>query len=196
MATVKKPDRRAERTRDALLTAFRDIVLERGYEGVAVLDVIERANVGRSTFYEHFENKDHIFRQSMQPLLGTLAGAVDPNNDVAKVTMVLEHFWRNRRFARVMLSGTIGEIVASFLAELLEEQLTTLNRSERIAPLIPIPLAAAHLAAGQLALVQKWAGGKVACPASSLAEALCESTAATARVLTRCSHRRTYSGQE
>lgn len=196
MATMKKTDRRVERTRDALLAAFRDLVLEHGYDGITVLDVIERANVGRSTFYEHFENKDHIFRVSMQPLLRTLAGAVDPNNNGAKVTRVLEHFWNNRRFARVMLTGSIGEIVASFLAELLEEQLVALSRSAGIAPLIPIPLAAAQLAAGQLALVQKWAGEKVACPASSLAEALCESTAATARVLTRRSHKRTYSGQE
>ena len=61
MSDGTKPDRRVERTREALLRALRDLLFERGYDGFVVRDIVERANVGRSTFYEHFEGKDEIF---------------------------------------------------------------------------------------------------------------------------------------
>ena len=54
-----KQDRRIQRTRSALLQAFVSLLLEpRRYDQIKVGDIVERANVGRSTFYEHFRNKD------------------------------------------------------------------------------------------------------------------------------------------
>ena len=55
-----RPDRRVGRTRKALKEALTDLILERGYEGVTVQDVIDRADVGRSTFYAHFVDKDDL----------------------------------------------------------------------------------------------------------------------------------------
>jgi AcrR family transcriptional regulator len=55
-----RPDRRVTRTRRALKEALTDLILEKGYEGVSVQDVIDRADVGRSTFYAHFIDKDDL----------------------------------------------------------------------------------------------------------------------------------------
>src|SRR6186713_3590542 len=55
-----KPDRRVARTRRALKDALTDLILEKGYESVTVQDVIDRADVGRSTFYAHFVDKDDL----------------------------------------------------------------------------------------------------------------------------------------
>jgi AcrR family transcriptional regulator len=51
------PDRRILRTRRSLLDALVGLILEKGYEAVTVQDVIDRADVGRSTFYAHFHDK-------------------------------------------------------------------------------------------------------------------------------------------
>lgn len=59
-----------------MLTAFRDLILSRGYDAVTVSDVVERANVGRSTFYEHYEDKEDLFRQSLRAIVPPLADAV------------------------------------------------------------------------------------------------------------------------
>jgi AcrR family transcriptional regulator len=56
----ERPDRRVSRSRRALKEALTDLILERGYEAVTVQDVIDRADVGRSTFYAHFLDKDDL----------------------------------------------------------------------------------------------------------------------------------------
>ena len=59
-----KPDRRVERTRLAILRAFRDLVLTREYDAISVRDIAAAADVGRSTFYEHFDDKDDVFSKA------------------------------------------------------------------------------------------------------------------------------------
>lgn len=54
------PDRRVRKTRDALHGALIGLMMERAYERITVSDVIERANVGRSTFYAHYRDKDEL----------------------------------------------------------------------------------------------------------------------------------------
>ena len=53
-----KQDRRSQRTRHLLSAAFVELLREKGYSAITVSDIIERANVGRSTFYSHFHDKE------------------------------------------------------------------------------------------------------------------------------------------
>lgn len=53
-------DRRVRRTRRALHQALIGLMLERGYARITVQDILDRADVGRSTFYAHFRNKDDL----------------------------------------------------------------------------------------------------------------------------------------
>ncbi len=55
-------DRRATRTRRALHRAMFSLLEERPYENLTVLDICERADIGRSAFYEHFAGKDDPLR--------------------------------------------------------------------------------------------------------------------------------------
>ena len=65
---VKTEDRRIQRTRQSLQTALSELIVEKGYEKVTVQDVIDRANVGRSTFYVHFESLDQLLLSGFEPL--------------------------------------------------------------------------------------------------------------------------------
>ncbi len=56
----KAPDRRIQRTQQQLRDALESLILEKGYEAVTVQDIIDRANVGRSTFYAHFWGKENL----------------------------------------------------------------------------------------------------------------------------------------
>ena len=53
-------DRRVERTRRLLTEALHELIRERDYDTITVQDILDRADVGRSTFYAHFRNKDHL----------------------------------------------------------------------------------------------------------------------------------------
>lgn len=70
------PDRRQTKTRAALHAAFRSLVLEQGYETLTVGAVADMANVGRSTFYEHYRTMDDLLRASIQGPFTTLADLV------------------------------------------------------------------------------------------------------------------------
>ena len=55
-------------TRHAILAAARDVIIEKGYSHVDILDITERANVSKATFYKHFANKEDCVRRLMHPL--------------------------------------------------------------------------------------------------------------------------------
>lgn len=178
----RKPDRRVERTRLALLNAFRDLILSSGYDRMKIGEIIAAADVGRSTFYEHFDSKDDILKQSLSGPFGVLADAVGESYVRAHLVMMVEHFWENRRLARVLFSGTSRRVAARRLAELIEERLSA-KSSESGKPLIPLSLVAAQLAEAQLGLIEAWVTGKPACSAEALARALALSTRAAVAAL-------------
>lgn len=53
-------DRRVQKTKKLLSEALASLILEKGYEAVSIQDILDRANVGRSTFYTHYENKEQL----------------------------------------------------------------------------------------------------------------------------------------
>lgn len=59
-AAGKIADRRVQKTRKLLSDALVALILEKGYDEVSIQDIIDRANVGRSTFYSHYENKEQL----------------------------------------------------------------------------------------------------------------------------------------
>lgn len=65
---AKATDRRIQRTRKLLQDALHALMIEKGYEATTVQDVIDRANVGRSTFYAHFADKAMLLASSVEDL--------------------------------------------------------------------------------------------------------------------------------
>ena len=109
-ATIaKKPDRRPERTRQALLRALIDLMLERGYESVTVNDVAERANVGRSTLYAHFGGLDGMLKESMTNPSQPLAALVDSSLTPQQLAPLFEHFKDQRKRNRVFFIAAAAE---------------------------------------------------------------------------------------
>jgi AcrR family transcriptional regulator len=164
--------RQVRKTRAALLGAFNELVLQRRYADIRVGDILRRADVGRSTFYEHFRDKDDLLRASLRGILGILADAVEEQADGHRLELVLEHFRDNSWLARGLLDGPSSAEVLAVLAGLIEERLAAWRQKTGAAPLIPLDLAAAQAAAAQLALVRAWLDRGASCPAAAIAAAL------------------------
>jgi AcrR family transcriptional regulator len=66
--TKRTPDRRVQRTRRLLQDALNALMIEKGYEATTVQDIIDRADVGRSTFYAHFADKETLLTSRLEDL--------------------------------------------------------------------------------------------------------------------------------
>lgn len=178
-----KSDRRTERTRQALMSAFIGMLLDEGYEAVTVERVAERANVGRSTFYMHYKSKDDILRQSMTHPSMSLAVLVGGDLGVELVVPVLEHFKDQRKRNRVFFVSPIRPIWVQRLAELIEPRLAHVSRAHGGRPLVPLSLIALQVAESQIALVANWLGGSQSCRTETIAESLIVGTRAQVAAL-------------
>ena len=61
-------DRRQRKSRDAIFKAFIELLSEKEYNQITVGQIIEIANVGRATFYSHFETKDFLLKDLCKEL--------------------------------------------------------------------------------------------------------------------------------
>lgn len=68
-----KQDRRSQRTRHLLSEALVELIKEKDYSTITVSDIIERANIGRSTFYSHYRDKDNLFVGELDRVIDLLS---------------------------------------------------------------------------------------------------------------------------
>lgn len=69
---ARKTDRRVQRTQQLLRAALVSLIQEKGFEALTVQDIVDRANVGRATFYAHFDNKEDLLVSGFEDLRASL----------------------------------------------------------------------------------------------------------------------------
>ena len=72
-------DRRQKKTRRAIFSAFTDLLQTKRYSDITVGEIIERADVGRATFYSHFETKDYLLKELCRELFCHVFDSLDGN---------------------------------------------------------------------------------------------------------------------
>ncbi|MFM2052708.1 MAG: hypothetical protein RL456_745 [Pseudomonadota bacterium] len=163
---VQKTDRRVRRTREALRDALLDLLPERGWDGIDVQSLCERADVGRSTFYLHYEDKTALLRGAFEDLRAGLRAGAAP--DV--LPGLLAHVESQRAVFVALLGRRSGRVVqehfTAMLVELLRE--TAAGAADPAEP----PWAAearAHALAGALfQTLAWWLGSQPALPARAV----------------------------
>jgi len=126
MKAPKLTDRRVLRTRRTLRNALVELILERGWDEVSIQDVCERADVGRSTFYMHFADKEDLLlsgfddlRKELRAQIAAHAGA--DRQVLGFVRGLLEHVHENQRLGRAMFGKRSGQAVQKHLHQVVLE---------------------------------------------------------------------------
>jgi AcrR family transcriptional regulator len=160
-------DRRIERTRALLHEALGSLVREKSYDRITIADVLERANVGRSTFYTHFRDKDDLLASSMRGLLSAALSVQLPRSSDLHERMVafsrplFEHIEQHRRSARSSLGDRGRAILHERVRELLVEWIVAdidahPGRRARHAPRTPPELLARYVASTFVLVLHWW----------------------------------------
>jgi AcrR family transcriptional regulator len=128
----KNQDRRVQRTRRLLHKALMSRVLEKKYESITVQEILDEADVGRSTFYTHFRGKDELLVsgfENVKSLLRSaqLAAEAVPGKSYEKIIgfslAMFEHAYEYRAVNRALLvsraENVVGRQIHSALAEVI-----------------------------------------------------------------------------
>ncbi|HUR29519.1 MAG TPA: TetR/AcrR family transcriptional regulator [Planctomycetota bacterium] len=172
----KAADPRARKTRKALLDSLIGLVHRRRYEEFAVGDIVDDAEVGRSTFYEHYKSKDDMLVETMGQMLDVMASVASDVDDVAGLEGVLLHFLENKKFARTFFASAASrpamERARGLLAERIRLHLEARQERHGVRASLDPALIAAALAEAQFAYVRTWISNVEACSAKDLARAM------------------------
>jgi len=158
-----------DKTHRALRSAFTKLVGERRYDEIKVTDILASANVGKSTFYEHFRSKDDLLRSMMGPMLRTLARSAGDDYDAGRLRGLLAHFWSNRRLGRAVFGVPLVMPLRRMLTAMIEEELAG---KKACGSGTARRLNALQVAAGHLDLLHAWLSGEVSADIDEIVTAL------------------------
>lgn len=118
---IQKPiDRRIQKSKKHLSDAFIALILEKGYDAVTIQDIIDRANVGRSTFYAHFESKEQLLFSGHQQLSDALLGSMnEKSKDGIDFLMLYNHAKDNFQIAKAMLGKKGGDLIIGHIRDVM-----------------------------------------------------------------------------
>ena len=118
-----KSDRRVQRTRRTLRESLIALILERGWDGFSVQDLCAHADVGRSTFYMHFADKEELlvggFADLRKMLRADLAAQAGPSAQPFRFVLgMIEHARQNHRLFLALVGKHSGQLVLQRFREL------------------------------------------------------------------------------
>ncbi len=158
-ASLEKKDRRIQRTEDALAWAVIALSLEHGYAALTIRDIAARAGIGYATFFRHFPDKEslllnvlEVFVEELMALLQRRAPAGAPAGSGA---VVFQYIQAHHDLCRVLLNSQGS---ASLVRHIHATSVAATLQQYRPRPGSPVPpeVAAHHLVAASIALIQWW----------------------------------------
>ncbi|MGW7410139.1 TetR/AcrR family transcriptional regulator [Streptomyces sp. NPDC054833] len=170
MTVVTSTDRRVRRTRRALLDALSALMAQKGYDAVTVADIIDRADVGRSTFYSHYTDKADLLEDGLADLRSLLrppVGSARPRHPLDFSLPMFRHAHQQRRLARALAHRSSAGPLLSRIEELLVETVGEPLAAHASGP-VPVEAAARFVTGAFLGLLAWWLDQDEPCSAEEI----------------------------
>lgn len=161
-------DRRQRKTREAIFRAFSELLSEEDFAHITVEAIIRRADVGRATFYAHFETKDFLLKEMCEELFCHIFDAIDHQHEHRHIfdchapqspfLHLFQHLMKNDNNILRLLSSRNNDLFLQYfkgeLKKMIESQLETF-RDERLRAL-PEDFLVNHITATLVETVRWW----------------------------------------
>jgi AcrR family transcriptional regulator len=186
----RKLDRRVSRTRRQLREALFTLILEKGYDAVTVEEITARADVGRTTFYLHYRDKEDLLMESIGELVDDLIEQMarlplvewklerSGSGEMPSPAIVLpfQHVANNARLYQIVLRGDGTYSVSRRLREIIvqasAEMIRVLLNQDKLGDLnlqVPIEVFMNYIAGAWLGLITWWLENEMPFPAEQIA---------------------------
>jgi len=164
----RKPDQRIRRTCERLGSALVALIQERPIDDVTVQEVLDRASVGRSTFYLHYRDKDDLLLSQFEKFLETMSTALsirkEESHRVVPVAELFAHIGSQKKLYRALAdSGRLNEffdLAQGYFARGIERRLRESKRLSNLRlsklPQSELGARASALAGSVLSLLRWW----------------------------------------
>ncbi len=162
-ASLKKTDARVRRTRDALGDALVALMQEKPFETITVQDVLDRAQVSRSTFYSHYSDKDDLLMSDAEEFFESISMALSVHGDKSDRVFPVQEFFVHLSdvqpfYKALVKSGKFQEnmeLARGHFARGIERRLSEIPRGKSIPP-NQLPAIAFTHAGALLSLLTWW----------------------------------------
>ncbi len=165
--SVRQPadpeDRRVRRTTQLLTHALMGLVQEKRYDAITIQDLLDRADIGRSTFYSHYRGKDDLLLKSFVRMLDMLDQGIDRSREkyprALPVKELFRHVGEFRRFhqrlVRAHMLDRVYQVGTDYMRETLARRLAARTGGGEV-PAVPLEVVAQAYAGALFALLRWW----------------------------------------
>jgi AcrR family transcriptional regulator len=171
-----KTDRRSLRTRQLLNTALIEVMHRKRYDEITVQDIIDQANVGRSTFYAHYLDKEDLLASGFARVLDEFS---QPGEHLASeatltppdLTWFFSHVQDHRQlYVSLVRAGAIDRLFKKSHAHLRQniEQYLGGLLPDGAEPALPLPLVADYMAGAILTMLTWWLANDLPYPPEAM----------------------------
>ena len=160
-------DRRVRKTQHSLHEALIALIREKDYDEIAVQEILDRANVGRSTFYTHFRDKDELLMTGIQEMVQAVRSRprthfASKGDQLTWFSLpIFEHHDQHRRAGDARMGGkarvVLHEHLRRVMAELLRDEFRrSATASPKTAQLIPTDLLVQYVSSTFILVLNWW----------------------------------------
>ena len=166
--TPKTKDRRIQKTKAALQQALISLMFEKNYQSIVVQDILDRANVGRSTFYMHYRDKDDLLVDGLQNLRADLLQAkkiysapTSKNHEkvIAFSLALFEHTYGHKDLFKSLIGGQgwviVRQHMEDMIIQLIKEEARPLFKKKSVSE-IPFELFSYFLGSTFMSIITWW----------------------------------------
>lgn len=165
------PDRRRLKTRQAIHEALFSLMLEKPYSKITVQDIIDEADVGRSTFYAHYETKEELLTDTLSHLMNGLNSCIiqeaQQRGDTTRlipVAELFEHIKDNSKLMQGLIRSNSAELFMDYAQSYWDDKLRKylLPRIPSDQALrVPMDILIHHMTSTLIALLKWWVQNKM-----------------------------------
>lgn len=168
----QKTDRRSQRTYSLVNAAFAELLVDKPYEEILVQDILDRAGIGRTTFYAHYFDKQDVLDSMTEQQLSMFTDQIAQSTERQQIVPSLElfeHIYHSpHQHLRALMRGRAGEplweALQTALCRAIEPALAALCAERHASLPMPLLVVAQYLAGALLTLLKWWVAADMPFP--------------------------------